>query len=262
MGKDKLNSRINTGESEIGTRFQRETKYSPDKMGGHALDWNSIPGQYKQYESPIAIIQLPEPLRKGETNLWNLLLERRSRREYNSGRSVPLAALSSLLWATQGLTARYGDTFFRTAPSAGGLFPVETYVSVRAVDGLHQGLYHFRPLTFDLEFLQTGDLSKDLTEAALRQDLILDAQITFIWSAIIARSRWKYRQRAYRYIYLDAGHIAQNLYLAAESLGLGACAIGAFYDDEVNRILSLDGTEETVIYMASVGWPAETKNNR
>ncbi len=244
---------------EIGKRFQDETKYSPDKMGGHTLDWNSVPGQYKQYESPIAVITLPEPLAEGEANLWKLLLQRRSRREYSAGRSVPIAALSSLLWATQGLTARYGDAFFRTAPSAGGLFPVETYVSIRAVDGLQQGLYHFRPLAFDLEFLKKGDFSKELTGAALQQDLILDAQITFIWSAIIARSRWKYRQRAYRYIYLDAGHIAQNLYLAAESLGLGACAIGAFYDDEANKILSLDGIEETVIYMAAVGWQTETK---
>ncbi|HNS14040.1 MAG TPA: SagB/ThcOx family dehydrogenase [Syntrophorhabdaceae bacterium] len=257
-GNRKKDRTVDTGP-EIGKRFQDETKYSPDRMGGHTLDWNSIPKPYKRYESPIAVIALPEPLAEGEANLWKLLLQRRSRREYSAGRPVPIAALSSLLWATQGLTARYGDAFFRTAPSAGGLFPVETYVSVRAVDGLQQGLYHFRPLTFDLEFLKKGDLSKELSEAALQQGLILDAQITFIWSAIIARSRWKYRQRAYRYIYLDAGHIAQNLYLAAEALGLGSCAIGAFYDDEANKIVSLDGTEETVIYMAAVGWPAVTK---
>jgi SagB-type dehydrogenase family enzyme len=231
-------------------------------MGGHALDWDAIPKPYKHYESPLSIIQLPEPRAKGEPNLWKLLLKRRSRREYSAGRSIELEALSSLLWATQGLTARYGDVLFRTAPSAGGLFPIETYLSVRAVEGLEQGLYHFRPLTFDLEFLQKGDLSKELTGAALQQDLILDAQVTFIWSAVIARSRWKYRQRAYRYIYLDAGHIAQNLYLAAEALGLGACAIGAFYDDEANRIVSLDGTEETVIYMAAVGRPQGQNNEQ
>ena len=74
-----------------------------------------------------------------------------------------------------------------------------------------------------------------------------------IWSGLIARGRWKYRQRAYRYIYLDAGHVAQNLYLAGEALGLGICAVGAFYDDDVNRIVNLDGTEETVIYMATIG---------
>ncbi len=256
MGENRQKDKSDDRGYQIGSRFQKETKYSPGKMGGHVLDLNSIPRPYKYYKSPLAIIQMPEPLTKGEPNLWKLLQKRRSRREYNAGRSVALAELSSLLWATQGLTAHSGDTFFRTAPSAGGLFPVETYLSVRAVEGLEQGLYHFRPLTFDLEFLRKGDLSKDLAEAALQQDLILDAQATFIWSAVIARSRWKYRQRAYRYIYLDAGHIAQNLYLAAEALSLGACAIGAFYDDEMNKILSLDGEEETVIYMAAVGRPA------
>lgn len=259
MGENREKDKKNNREPAIGRRFQNETKYSPGKMGGYTLDRNSIPKPYKHYESPLAIIQLPEPHTKNEPNLWKLLLKRRSRREYSAGRYIELAALSSLLWATQGLTAHYGDTFFRTAPSAGGLFPVETYLSVRAVEDLEQGLYHFRPLTFDLEFLQKGDFSKELTEAALQQDLILDAQVTFIWSAIIARSRWKYRQRTYRYIYLDAGHIAQNLYLAAEAFGLGACAIGAFYDDEVNKILSLEGIEETVIYMTAVGWPAEVK---
>ncbi|OPY76693.1 MAG: Nitroreductase family protein [Syntrophorhabdus sp. PtaU1.Bin058] len=259
MEKDREKDRDNNPEPEIGRRFQNETKYSPGKMGGYTLDWDSIPKPYKHYESPLAIIQLPEPDTKSGPDLWKLLQKRRSRREYGVHRPIRLAALSSLLWATQGITARYGDAFFRTAPSAGGLFPVETYLSIRAVEGLEQGLYHFRPLTFDLEFLQKGDFSRELTEAALQQDLILDAQVTFIWSAIIARSRWKYRQRTYRYIYLDAGHIAQNLYLAAEALGLGACAIGAFYDDEANKILSLDGVEETVIYMAAVGRPAEVK---
>jgi len=259
MGEGKEKDKNINREPEIGRRFQDETKYSPGKMGGYTLDRDSIPKPYKHYESPLAIIQLPEPHAESGPDLWKLLQKRRSRREYSAHRPIGLAAFSSLLWATQGLTARYGDTFFRTAPSAGGLFPVETYLSVRAVEGLEQGLYHFRPLTFDLEFLQKGDFSGKLAEAALQQDLILDAQATFIWSAIIARSRWKYRQRTYRYIYLDAGHIAQNLYLAAEALGLGACAIGAFYDDETNKILSLDGMEETVIYMACVGRPAEVK---
>jgi len=83
---------------------------------------------------------------------------------------------------------------------------------------------------------------------------MLHAQLIFIWSSIIDRGKWKYDQRAYRYIYLDAGHIAQNLYLAGEALGLGICAIGAFYDDAVNAIMGFDGEDETVIYMATVGF--------
>jgi len=82
----------------------------------------------------------------------------------------------------------------------------------------------------------------------------MKAQVTFLWSALVERAKWKYEQRAYRYIYLDAGHIAQNLYLAGEALDLGVCAIAAFFDDEVNRLIGLDGIEETILYMAAVGW--------
>ena len=132
---------------------------------------------------------------------------------------------------------------------------METYLFLRAVEGLEPGIYHFRAHVFDLELLKKGDYSRELTDAALGQMIVMGAQVTFIWSAVVERSRWKYRQRAYRYVYLDAGHIAQNLYLAAEALGLGACTIGALFDDRVNSIIGVDGIEETVIYMATVGWP-------
>ena len=238
----------------IGERFQQETKYDPDKMGGHALDGSRQPEPHKNYAAPLAIIPLPEPDLTGDPNLWRLLHSRRSRREFEAGRPLAAEKLSALLWATQGVTARYGDVLFRTAPSAGGLYPIETYLLVRAVEGIEPGIYHFRPHPFDLEFLKKGDLARDVAAAALGQRMVMAAQVTFIWTAIVERSRWKYRQRAYRYIYLDAGHIGENLYLAAGALGLGVCAIGAFFDDKANAIIGVDGREETVIYLAAVGW--------
>ena len=238
----------------IGARFQQETKYEPDKMGGHALDWSRQPEPYKNYAAPLAIISLPEPDLTGDPHLWRLLHSRRSRREFDAGRPLAAGKLSALLWATQGVTARYGDVLFRTAPSAGGLYPIETYLLVRAVEGIEAGIYHFRPSTFDLEFLKRGDLGREGAEAALGQKMVMAAQATFIWTAIVERSRWKYRERAYRYIYLDAGHLGENLYLAAGALGLGVCAIGAFFDDKANNIIGVDGIEETVIYLAAVGW--------
>lgn len=241
----------------IGAKFQGETKYTPEKLTGHVLDWSNMPEPYKDYENPLARVSLPKPERTGETDLWKIINQRRSRRAYATRESIALGTLSTLLWATQGLTARYGDTFYRTTPSAGGLYPVETYLNVRTVDTLDPGLYHFRPHTFDLEFLKAGHYSKALADAALGQTIVSSAQATFVWSAILKRSMWKYRERAYRYIYLDAGHIAQNLYLAGEALGLGVCAIGAFFDDEVNALFELDGIEETVIYMATVGKQGE-----
>jgi SagB-type dehydrogenase family enzyme len=246
-----------SAEKGIGVTFQEETKYTPERLRGHRLDWSRFPPTYKNYAAPLARISLPRPEIAGESSIWQLLRGRRSRRVYRSDRSLPQGLLAALLWATQGLTSRRGDTCFRTAPSAGGLYPVETYLLVRAVEGLDPGIYHFRPLTADLEFLKGGDYARILASAALGQGMVTDAQVTFIWSAVLARGKWKYRERAYRYIYIDAGHIGQNLYLAAESLGLGACTIGAFFDDDVNRLVGLDGTEETAIYMGCVGWPAK-----
>jgi SagB-type dehydrogenase family enzyme len=246
-----------TEKAETGERFQQETKYDPERMEGHTLDWGRQPEPYKSYEAPLAIISLPEPDLTGGPDLWQLLHSRRSRREFDAGRSLTQAKLSALLWATQGVTARYGEFLFRTAPSAGGLYPIETYLFVRAVEGMEPGIYHFRPSFFDLEYLKKGDLGRDVAEAALGQRMVTAAQVTFIWTAIVERSRWKYRQRAYRYIYLDAGHIGENLYLAAGALGLGVCAIGAFFDDKANGIIGVDGIEETVIYLAAVGWPRD-----
>ena len=263
MQKDgaSVSAKDNFKTYEIGEQFQQETKYTPETLNGYMLDWKAIPEPFKEYRNPISRISLPEPKTRSGSNLWKLLLKRRTRREYSAQKTLKLNDLAALLWATQGLTAQFGDTFFRTSPSAGGLYPIETYLSIRAVDGLEQGLYHFRPGDFDLEFLKKGDVSEKLTTASLQQTVILNAQVTFLWSALVARGRWKYRQRCYRYIYLDAGHIGQNLYLAGETLGLGVCAVGAFYDDDVNRIIGLDGIEETVIYMAAVGIRHTEKEN-
>ncbi len=253
-------AKTKTSRPGIGTLFQNETKYTPESLAGHTLDFGSIPGTFKEYANPISRVSLPEPKAKGETNIWKLLLKRRSRRQYDGNPSLKLNDLSALIWATQGLTAQLGDTFFRTAPSAGGLYPVETYLYCRAVDGLEEGIYHFRPGDYDLELIKKGNFAAGLTRAALEQSMIMRAQATFIWSSIIARGRWKYAQRAYRYVYMDAGHIAQNLYLAGEGLGLGICTVGAFYDDEINKIMGFDGEDETVIYMATVGFrPSDHK---
>lgn len=244
-------------ERGIGESFQEETKYAPDRMGGRYLDWENMPERYKNYPESTPRIKLPGAEFGKDANLWEVLLRRRSVRDYVPDLALPLGTLSALLWATQGITAEAGDYQLRSAPSAGGLYPIETYLMVRAVEGLGQGIYHFRPNAFDLEFMKPGDFSWNLAQAALGQGMIADAQVTFLWTAVVERSKWKYRQRAYRYIYLDAGHIAQNLYLAGAAAGLGICGIGAFFDGQVNALIGVDGTAETILYMASAGWPAK-----
>ena len=107
----------------------------------------------------------------------------------------------------------------------------------------------------ELDQLRMGDFRMQVAQAALDQEVAFRANVVFVWTAIFQRSRWKYRQRAYRYIYLDAGHIAQNVALGAVSLGLGSCQIAALYDDEANALLGVDGIEESTIYMTVVGRP-------
>jgi SagB-type dehydrogenase family enzyme len=237
----------------VGDKFQAETKYHREHMPRHFLDWSKKPSPFKDHENSLEIIQLPDP-KFNVTNIWETIMKRRSIRTYNSQNPLNLNILSNLLWATQGTTENIGEVKLRTTPSAGGLYPIETYLNVRLIENLQPGIYHFRPQFFDLEFLKSGDHSRSLSQASLHQKMVELAQITFIWTAIVERSKWKYLQRAYRYIYLDTGHIAQNLYLSAEALGLGVCGIGAFIDDEVAEIVGIDETEEIVVYLASVGW--------
>ena len=120
---------------------------------------------------------------------------------------------------------------------------------------IHTGLYHYNIESNSLEELIQEDLSLQLSKACPDQSMPFNALITLIWTAIFQRSKWKYTQRAYSYIYLDAGHIAQNFALCATTLGLGSCQIGAFYDHEINKILGLDGEKESTIYLTTVGYP-------
>jgi SagB-type dehydrogenase family enzyme len=162
--------------------------------------------------------------------------------------------LSYLLWASTGIHRKKREFEFRTAPSAGALYPIETYIIANNVQGLEKAVYHYSIKLHLLEKLKNGDFSKLIAHAALEQEMFLNAATIFVWTAIFDRSKWKYKQRAYRYIYLDAGHIAQNLALSATSIGLGSCQVGAFYDEEINKIVGVDGEEESAIYLSVLGY--------
>lgn len=237
----------------IGDQFQEETKYVRGKLGGGLLDWRKRPGLYKSYPGAPRV-KLDPPQKEGGALLWETIKARRSVREY---RNIPMSRphLSQILWACQGVTKRISGYEMRAAPSAGALYPVETYLSVQNVEGVERGIYHFHVLDHELELIRQGDLRREVAEAALDQDFLADAAVVFAWTAIFDRSKWKYRERAYRYIYLDAGHIAQNVALAAVALGLGSCQVAALFDEEVNGLLGVDGQEESIIYMTAVGHP-------
>jgi SagB-type dehydrogenase family enzyme len=236
----------------IGDRFQRETSYSRQKMPKGGLDWANKPELYKIYPDSDKVA-LPQPS-GGDMTLDRVIKKRKSIRHF-SKEPLSLEHLSYLLWASTGIHRAEMDYEFRTAPSAGALYPLETYVMANNVSGLDKGIYHYSIKDHHLETLQNGDFTTEMANAALGQVMVRDAQAVFIWSAILYRSKWKYKQRAYRYFYLDCGHIAQNLALAAVSLGLGSCQIGALFDEEVNSLLGLDDQKETVVYMSVVGYP-------
>ncbi|MEW6616378.1 MAG: SagB/ThcOx family dehydrogenase [Thermodesulfobacteriota bacterium] len=241
----------NSLKDRIGDLFQEITKYHRDRMTGGHLDFGFKPDIYKEYPDCLHV-QLPNPETDGGKGLWEILARRRSFRDFN-GTPISTSELSQLLWSAQGITADIGAYQLRSSPSAGALYPIETYPVVNYVDRIEQGIYHYNIRKHYLELLQKGNFGSQIARAGLEQNMLALASVVFIFTAVTYRCKWKYRQRAYRYIYLDAGHIGENVTLAAEGLNVGCCAVGALFDEEVNRLLMLDGKEETVIYIMAVG---------
>jgi SagB-type dehydrogenase family enzyme len=237
----------------IGDAFQKSTKHSRERLIGGYMDWANKPELYKRYTS-AKIIPLSRELPTKSLPIVDVLKKRRSVRSF-SPKPLSLDALSFLLWASTGVQRKEQGYEFRTVPSAGALYPIETYLIVNNVEDLEKALYHYNIEAHALEQLTVGDLAEKFAHAALEQKMFIKAPVVLIWTAVFERSKWKYAQRAYRYVYLEAGHIAQNLALSAISIGLGSCQVGAFFDDEINQILGVDGVDESVIYLSVVGHP-------
>lgn len=236
-------------EGGIGERFHKETSFTlRGAMGDRAKP--KQPPKYKTYPDSDKI-ELPKPEHAGIT-VEQAIKQRRSVRNY-SKKSVTKEQLSQLLFAAQGITARVYDRPFRAAPSAGALYPFEIYVIANNVQGLPQGIYHYSVLDHNLELVKSGDFRRQITDAGLGQQMLGDAGVTFVLSAIFDRVCYKYGQRGYRYVYIEAGHISQNIYLQAASLGLGSVCVGAFSDEKVNKLIDVDGVKEAVIYLHPVG---------
>ena len=192
-----------------------------------------------------AVVALPPPRESGEVSVEQALAERRSRREFTQS-SLSDEELSQLLWAAQGIVGADGG---RTAPSAGGLYPLEIFV-VRA-----DGLQRYLPEEHALVEVRDDDLRPILWQEGLQQDVLRDAPCVFLISAVFTRTRAKYSVSAERYVYIEAGHVAQNMLLQATALGLGAVPIGAFDEELSGRLALPDG--ELPIYFVAVGHRAD-----
>jgi SagB-type dehydrogenase family enzyme len=239
----------------IGHEFMTKTRYRcldmSDQMKG--LPQPPLELEYSEQEG---IVDLPPPdeLRITDLDLKTAIENRRSIRSYAT---IPLELdeLSFLLWSTQGVKQVMAKiATLRNVPSAGARHAFETFLLVNNVASLQSGLYRFIATRHKLvPTNRAANVADMIVEGCLGQSFVKECAVTFIWVAVPYRMNWRYGERGYRYLHLDGGHVCQNLYLAAEAVGCGVCAIAAFEDDTMNRILGVDGDEQFVIYVATVG---------
>ena len=211
----------------------------------------------KPYDSNQDLFDLSPPTTFHDayaTDLPYAIKNRKSDRNYTT-KPISIMDLSFLLWATQGIRKLIDEGHaLRTVPSAGARHAIETYLAVFNVDGLAKGVYRYLPIEHKL-LVESLDATLDqkIVPACFNQNWIADAAVFFIWAAIPYRMEWRYGPAAHRVILIDAGHICQNLYLASEAIGAGACAVAAYDQDLIDNLLGLDGNNEFVIYTAAVG---------
>ncbi|MCK4592270.1 SagB/ThcOx family dehydrogenase [Candidatus Parcubacteria bacterium] len=199
-------------------------------------------------KNKLETIKLPEPRYESETSVEEALLARRSVRDYKS-ESLTLEEVSQILWAAQGITDKKGS---RTAPSAGALYPLEVYAVVGNVDDFSEGVYKYKPQCHELVKVAEGDKRMELYNAALNQSAVKNAAVAVVFSAVYERTTEKYGERGERYVHLETGHAAQNVYLQAAVLDLGTVVIGAFDDSEVKKIMNMQDDEQP-LYIMPVG---------
>jgi SagB-type dehydrogenase family enzyme len=247
--------------------YHENSKLRPDDVALYS--WmqfvNTSPAVRRLISRPLSrfrgypVVPLPEERPDPTCALAKVLSGRRSVRRF-SGDPISLSTLARILRLGDGLVgAQRGDDGtewgLRTAPSGGALYPIELYCAVMRVDGLAPGLYGYDVAQHQLQLLRQADLTEALAECTALGSAMRQACVCILMGALFRRSRFKYGERAYRFVLLEAGHIGQNLLLAAESEGLGAVPVGGFMDDQMNELLRFDGVEEAVVYLVVIGAP-------
>lgn len=242
---------------KTAAQYHDHSSYDRHKMAGHMLNWSNQPRVFKRYEG-IDPVPLPEAVPLPKKRLSHVLKRTDVRGEAGE---VTVEDLSRILLVANGPTARVrysdGDFYFRSAASAGALYPTEVYVAAGAVRGLERGLYHFAVRPHGLHPLRTGEAEGHVPKIVPEYDIGSPA-MTFFFTAIFFRSAWKYRDRAYRYHLLDTGHVAENLILALKALGLPFQEFYDFDDERADRFLGLDREKEVTLAVISVPWSSGT----
>lgn len=239
----------------IGAQFMKGTRYGGTGKT-HQEQGLPQPPLELAYPENANLIALPVPaeLKMPKMDVRDAIETRKTLRKY-ANKPLTLQELSFLLWTTQGvkkITDR--PVTLRTIPSAGARHAFETFLLINKVEGIPAGLYRYLALEHALLPVKKGIALKNrLALACAGQAQVSNSAVTFFWVAIVERMYWRYDERGYRYMHLDAGHVCQNLYLAAEVIDSGVCAIAAYNDEMVNKILGVDGENQFTIYIASLG---------
>lgn len=215
------------------------------------------PPLVKAYEKDKRIITLPKANKNIllKTQLHDCINDRKSNRVFSKN-IMKIDELSYLLWSTQGVKEIKGDNYAtsRRVPSAGARHPFETYLAVNNVEGLQKGIYRYLPMEHELLLVaEEKNIDQKIIQATLGQKFAGKAAVTFIWTCLAYRGEWRYDKNAHKVMLIDAGHVCHGLYLAAEALGLGTCAIAAYDQKLTDKLVEVDGEEEFVVYMAPVG---------
>lgn len=243
-------------KANSGSEFMKKTRYSEISVSDQVSGATPQPPLELPFPDDATLIALVNPaeIQVPPMDLRTAVEQRRSIRTYSEA-SLTLAELSYLLWMSQGVKrVSKRPSTARTVPSAGARHAFETYILVNRVEGLTPGLYRYLAIENALLELDTSaDINPRITDACHEQSHVANSAATFFWVAVAERMYWRYVERGYRYLHLDAGHACQNLALAAEQIGGGICPIAAFDDDELNAVLGLDGEDLFVIYLASMG---------
>jgi SagB-type dehydrogenase family enzyme len=217
---------------------------------------DTVAGKGKDYEYCQSYDLVDKNCSALDRGLGTLLAQRRSRRSFKPD-LLPYHILSSLLTRAIGVTGELRtNTGFRPArayPSGGGLFPLETYVYALSVEGLPVGLYHFNPYGPKLNLLSADQGRDDLRQVFMQDAMIEVASVALVITAVFMRSRFKYAERSYRFIHLEAGHKMQNLILVGQALDISVVPVGGFLDRPIEALLDIDGVEESAIYTALIG---------
>lgn len=237
--------------SDVGVVYHEWSKPGIIDALGSVANWGQYPKLYKRYPDAPRV-RLPKATLDAGSPTARTIADRRSTREYAPTPMTP-AELAQVLFLSTGITRDRWGQARRSAPSSGALYPIETYAVVHDVEGIDPGVYHYAIAEHELEQVRAGNFRARTVEQALGQEFLGQCGVVLFLTNILQRMRPKYQDRSYRYGLLEAGHIGENAYLAANSLGLGACGVGAFMDDQINDMLGVDGIGEAAVYMLAVG---------